>query len=227
MKKLAAILALSLLASTSAFAASAKFTANVKTMAAVSPMLATNDTDGWSTVMSGQIHTATPKDLLIGVSLETSLLTDTVVKSSGGVKDVSTAESGIEVKVVVDGQELDPAAPGVVVFDKRKQQLSATLGGYYTNCTDVNLDGITDVLTECELAPEEIGLLLETTAAHHFNFVQANLGQGTHTVVVKAKISNNTVFANGSASASALLGNGSLSVEEVQAVNSLDSFDIQ
>jgi len=224
MKKLATILAISLLTATSAFAASAKFTANVNTMAVVSPMLATNDDDGWSTVMSGQIHTATPKDLLIGVSLETSLLTDTLVKSSGGVKDTSTAEAAIEVKVLVDGIE---AAPGVVVFDKRKQQLSATLGGYYTECVDANLDGITDVLTECVLAPEEIDLLLDTTAAHHFNFIQANLGQGVHTVVVKSKISNNTVFANGTASASALLGKGSLSVEEVQAVNSQDGIVIQ
>lgn len=217
MKKTSAILALSLLATTSAFAASAKFTANVGTVAVVSPLLATNDADGWTTVLSGQIHTATPKDLLIGVSLETSLLTDTLVKSSGGVKDSSTAEAGIEVKVLVDGKE---AAPGVVIFDKRKQVLSATLGGYYTNCTDANLDGITDVLTECDLAQEEIELLLDTTAAHHFNFIQADLGQGVHNVVVKSKISNNNVFANGTASSSALLGKGSLSVEEVQAVNS-------
>ncbi len=224
MKKLATILAISLLAATSAFAASAKFTTNVKTMAVVSPMLATNDADDWSTVMSGQIHTATPKDLLIGVSLETSLLTDTLVKSSGGVKDSSTAEAAIEVKVLVDGKE---ASPGVVVFDKRKQTLSAALGGYYTNCVDTNGDTITDVMTECELAPEEIELLLDTTAAHHFNFIQADLGQGTHTVVVKSKISNNTVSANGSASASALLGKGSLSVEEVQAVNSPDGIVIQ
>ena len=224
MKKFVAILALSLLATTSAFAASAKFTANVGTVAVVSPLLATNDADGWTTVLSGQIHTATPKDLLIGVSLETSLLTDTLVKSSGGVKDSSTAEAGIEVKVLVDGIE---AAPGVVIFDKRKQVLSATLGGYYTNCTDDNLDGITDVLTECDLAPEEIGLLLDTTAAHHFNFIQADLGQGVHNVVVKSKISNNNVFANGTASSSALLGKGSLSVEEVQAVNSTDGIVLQ
>jgi hypothetical protein len=127
MKKFAGILALSLLATTSAFAASAKFTANVGTVAVVSPKLATNDAAGWSTVLTGQTHTATPKDLLIGVSLETSLLTDTQVKSSKGVQDVSTAEAGIEVKVLVDGIE---AAPGVVIFDKRKQVLSATLGGY-------------------------------------------------------------------------------------------------
>ncbi|QXE92409.1 hypothetical protein [Geomonas subterranea] len=197
-------------------------------MAVVSPMLATNDADGWSTVLAGRIHTATPKDLLIGVSLETSLLTDTLVKSSGGTKDTSTAEAGIEVKVLVDGSE---AAPGVVVFDKRKQQLSASLGGYYTNCVDGSnggiLDGIIDVTMECELASEEIDLLLETTAAHHFNFIQADLGQGVHDVVVKAKISNNSVSANGSASASALLGNGSLSIEEVQAVNSPDGIVLQ
>ena len=222
------ILALSLLATTPAFAASAKFTANVSGMAVASPMLATNDADGWSTVLAGQIHTATPKDLLIGVSLETSLLTDTLVKSSGGAKDTSTAEAGIEVKVLVDGDaDENMAAPGVVVFDKRKQQLSATLGGYYTACTDTNLDGIIDVTTECTLAPEEIDLLLDTTAAHHFNFIKADLGQGAHTIVVKAKISNNKVFANGTAEASALLGKGSLSVEEVQAVNSPDGIVIQ
>lgn len=224
MKKLVTILALSLLATTPVFAASAKFTANVGSMAVVSPMLKANDADGWSTVLSGQIHTATPKDLLIGVSLETSLLTDTLVKSSKGVQDTSTAEAGIEIKVLVDGQE---AAPGVVVFDKRKQQLSATLGGYYTNCMDDNLDGITDMLTECDLVPEEIELLLDTTAAHHFNFIKADLGQGVHTVVVKSKISNNTVFANGTASSSALLGKGSLSVEEVQAVNAPDGIVMQ
>jgi len=81
--------------------------------------------------------------------------------------------------------------------------------------------------SECLLAPEEIDLLLDTTEAHHFNFIQANLGQGVHAVVVKAKISNNSVFANGSATASALLGKGSLSVEEVQAVNSPDGVVIQ
>lgn len=222
--KVFAMLALVLLTATSAFAASAKFTANVAGMALVTPQLATNDADGWSTVLSGKIHTATPKDLLIGVSLETTLLTDTQVKSSGGAKDTSTAEAGIEVKVLVDGLE---AAPGPVVFDKRMQQLSASLGGYYTNCTDTNLDGIMDVTTECELAPEEIQLLLNTTAAHHFNFIQANLGQGVHEVVVKAKISNSAQYVNGSATASALLGKGSLSVEEVQAVNSTDGIVLQ
>lgn len=222
--KVFAILALALLTATSAFAASAKFTANVGTVAVVSPMLKSNDDAGWSTVLTGQIHTATPKDLLIGVSLETTLVTDTLVKSSGGAKDTSTAESGIEVKVLVDGIE---AAPGVVVFDRRKQQLAASLGGYYTGCVDENGDGITDLLTECTLLPEEIQLLLDTTAAHHFNFIQANLGQGVHNVVVKAKISNNTVSGNGTASASALLGKGSLSVEEVQATNSSDGIVMQ
>lgn len=222
--KVFAMLALVLLTATSAFAASAKFTANVTGMALVTPQLATNDADGWSTVLSGKIHTATPKDLLIGVSLETSLSTDTQVKSSGGTKDTSTATAGIEVKVLVDGLE---AAPGAVVFDKRMQQLSASLGGYYTNCTDANGDGIVDVINECELAPEEIQLLLNTTAAHHFNFIQANLGQGVHEVVVKAKISNSALYVNGSATASALLGKGSLSIEEVQAVNSTDGIVLQ
>ncbi len=223
MKKFAVALALSLLAAAPAFAASAKFTANVKNFSVASPTLATNDADGWSTILTGQIHTATPNDLLIGVSLETSLLTETLVKSSGGTKDSSTATAGIEVMVMVDDQT---AAPGVVVFDKRTQQLSATLGGYYTGCTDTNGDGIIDLTTECQLSPEEIDLLLDTTAAHHFNFVLSNVGQGTHAIVVKAKISNSTVFANGTASASGILGKGSLTIEEVQATNAPDGISL-
>ncbi len=225
MRRIVIAAALLTFLATTAFAASSKFTANVIGMNVASPTFkALNDADGFSTIMKGQIHTGSPKDLLIGVSLETSLLTETLVKSSGGTKDTSTATAGIEVKVLVDGV---PAAPGVVIFDKRTQQLSATLGGYYTGCTDLNGDGIIDVTTECQLAQEEIDLLLDTTAAHHFNFIQANLGAGDHTVIVLAKVSNATASANGSATATALLGKGSLSVEEVQAVNSPDGITIQ
>jgi len=214
--------ALCSLMATSAFAGQ-KFTANVSGLALVHPAR-TAAADGWTDVLKGSIHTPNQKDLLIGVSFETSLLTDTLVVSKAGAKDTSTAEASIEIQVLVDGV---PADPGTVIYDKRKQQLSATLGGYYTNCVDSNLDGIIDVTTECELAPEEIQLLLDTTAAHHFNFIKADLPSGDHTVVVQSRITNSTGYQNGSASATALVGKGTLSVEEVAASNSVDGIVMQ
>lgn len=222
-KSLLCVVALCMLVTGSAFAGQ-KYTANVGSMALVNPLKAAATADGWTDVLKGSIHVASQKDLLIGVSFETSLLTDTQVLSKGGAKDSSTAEAGIEIRVLVDGVE---ANPGVVTYDRRKQQLTAALGGYYTNCVDANADGITDVLTECELAPEMIDLLLDTTAAHHFNFLKANLPSGDHSVVVQSRITNASQYMSGSATATALIGKGSLSIEEVSATNSPDGITIQ
>jgi len=177
---------------------------------------ATDGTQSWDLILSNVIHTPEKKDLLIGVSLETGLYTRTQVKSSGGTKDTSNSTAGIQIKVLVDGVE---AAPGVVTFDKRSQTLSATLGGYFANCTDANGDGITDVMTECDLLPEEIELILDTMAAHHFNFVVADLNSGDHSIEVYAEIKTGASSQSGSTSALATIGKGSLTVEEIRAVN--------
>jgi len=81
------------LMATSAFAGQ-KFTANVGSLALVNPAM-TASADGWTDVLRGTIHTPNQKDLLIGVSFETSLLTDTLVVSKSGTKDTSTAEASI------------------------------------------------------------------------------------------------------------------------------------
>ncbi len=79
------------------------------------------------------------------------------------------------------------------------------------------------MINECELAPEENQLLLNTQAAHYYNFILTNLGQGGGT----RQRSPTAADVNGSASASALLDKGSLSVEEVQAVNSTNGIVLQ
>jgi hypothetical protein len=191
----------------------AKAAANVSSVALINQ---TPHTNSWDKVLSANIHTGSQKDLLIGVSLETGLYTDTLVKSSGGTKDTSNATTGIQIKVLVDGIE---AAPGVVTYDKRSQTLSATLGGYFSECADDNEDGITDILTECLLFPEEIQLILDTMAAHHFNFVYANLPAGDHTIEVRAEIKSSTSSQTGSANALATIGKGSLTVEEIRGTN--------
>lgn len=217
-KTLAVLTALSTMVVMSSFANAgtvqgSKASANVSSVGLYSDK---SGTHSWDPILGAQIHTANQKDLLIGVSLETALYTNTAVKSSGGTRDTSNATAGIKIKVLVDGVE---AAPGDVVFDKRSQTLSAVLGGYFANCTDANGDGITDMLTECDLLPEEIELILDTMAAHHFNFVYADLPAGDHYIDVLTEIQGATSVQAGTASAYGTIGKGSLTVEEIRATN--------
>lgn len=67
------------------------------------------------------------------------------------------------------------AAPGGLTFASRKQTLSVTVDldivGTITDPGDLEIEG--DVT---------VALGLDTTAAHHFNFVAPDLGQGTYDV---------------------------------------------
>mgnify|MGYP001812463742 FL=1 len=200
------------LASTSAVAQSAKATAKVGDVNVLN-----QTTLGWTTILSNTIKTANQKDLFIDVSLETGLYTQTEVKSKGN-KDTSSAGATIKVQVLVDGV---PAYPGDVVFDARMQTLSATLGGILENCTDSNGDGDID-LNDCTLAPEEIELILDTMAAHSFNFIMDDLRPGEHSVEVQAMIATSSSSGAGSASANATIGNGSVTVEEVRLIKDED-----
>ena len=114
--------------------------------------------------------------------------------------------------VTVDG---DPAAPGTITFDKRRQELWARLGGVL-DCYDANGDGIVS-FDECALTDGEIGLILDTKSAHSFNFLAYNIGAGSHTIEAYARLSRNgeIVEGQGEAGASASLGKGTLSVWEV------------
>ncbi len=223
MKKIvmfAAVGLFSMLMITSAFAGpSSKFAAQVSTVALV-PETANLD---WAKVLQTKIKTPNKKDLLIGASFETGLYTKTVVKSSGGTLDTSSATAGIKIKVVIDGVTV--VAPGEVVYDKRAQTLSAKLGGILETCQDLSSDGIIDIITECTFSDEEIELILETMGAHHFNFVAANLEPGDHIVEVWAKIETLTSSIAGLAEAKALVGKGSLTVEEVRATNAPDGIE--
>ncbi|WP_432474645.1 hypothetical protein [Amphritea sp. HPY] len=170
------------------------------------------DADGYTKVLSTTLkNSGTPKDLVIGLSFETQLFTMTMVQSKGGNKSTSTADAMIEMYVTVDGVE---AAPGNVVFDKRYQELWAKLGGVM-DCADSNDDGIIS-FDECTLTEEEIGLILDTTAAHTFNFLSYDIGSGSHTIEAWARLSKGgSVVGSGDTGASASLGKGTLSVWEV------------
>lgn len=170
--------------------------------------------DGFATVLRTAIKTPEKKDMIIGVSFETGLTTDTLVKSKGGTSDTSNAWGRIEMRVLVDGVE---AKPGVVTYDMRDQTLMASLGGVL-DCSDLNGDGIIS-FDECTLTEEQIQLILKTMAAHHFNFLFADLATGVHTVEAQAKVTYGGSAQAGAYAANAYLGKGALTVEEVRGVN--------
>ena len=211
-------IALTLVMSSNLSAQSAK---NALTTA---PNVLVNTTTGqdWTTILNTMLHTSQQKDLVMGVSLETGLFTRTLVKSRGGNQDTSYAEANVQVRVLVDAGTANErmAEPGIVTFDKRYQELMVKLGGILT-CTDNNGDGIIQY-NECVLTDEEIQLILDTLAAHAFNFALDDLGSGTHTVSVQVRVTTDTGAQAGSSSATGMVGKGSLVVEEVRLVKGSD-----
>lgn len=186
---------------------------------------------GWFSILTNQIKTANPSDLIVDVSLECGIVTDTQVKSKGGKQETSAAEAGVMIKVLVDGEEM---MPGEVTFCRRYQELSATFQGLLENsegeiCLSANPDtGVITIDEEC-MDPEEIELVLKTMNANSFNFLAADLGSGVHDVVVFAKIASGTSVTTDSGTNSdstvdayALLGKGSVAIEEVKMIKEED-----
>ena len=120
-----------------------------------------------------------------------------------------------------------PVPNGRVVLNARYQQLSATLGGIIDSCA-VNVDPISgegsiDIAQDCEVYPEEIGLLTKNQSANHFNVVFRDLPQGTYRIiafftVLSTSFADATVDGCAYASSFVLLGDRIVTLQDVRAV---------
>ena len=165
------------------------------------------------------------KELLVGLSAEVLLVTDTSIKGKEGGSARALAYSGGFVTLTacpVDGGVCQMAEPGTVILADRFQIMSATLGGVLESCTDVDGSGGIEVPDECEFSDEEIGLVLDTLTSHHFNFVLPNMDQGEYDV--KAMFSTEAcheITSDGDATAStyaaAAIGKYMLTLQQVRA----------
>lgn len=133
------------------------------------------------------------KELLVGVSAEIGLSTFGAIKGKNGGSGTAVADAEAAVTIHAcplgtDGAisgDCEMAAPGPIKLSKRVQELSAKLGGVIEECTFTAVDpsiGDTtiNIANDCTVNDEEIALLLDTTAAHHFNFVLPNMDQGEY-----------------------------------------------
>lgn len=225
---LTAIVALCAAAPAWAQTASSKATAAISTVTVCAnnssaPCLSSSGTPTgmWQDVMTTTIKTSSIADLFIDASLVTGLYTSTTVKgNNNGSTSTATAMSGVQVRVLLDGNPAlaypDTTGSGVT-FDQRVQTLSANLGNIFTSC--FAMGGTTG--TGCTLTPEQITLALDTTSAHSFNFIMLNVGSGTHTLKVQAEVNTSATGSNGGVAVSnALYGLGSVTIETVRLVNS-------
>ena len=164
------------------------------------------------------------KELLVGVSSEVLLITNTSIKGKAGGQARALAYAGADVTVgacPVEGGDCKVAAPGSVILADRFQILEGTLGGVLTNCTDSNGDGDID-LNDCVLEDEEISLIIDSLTSHHFNFVLPNMDQGDYDI--KAFFGTeacNQISSDGDAEAFAFavaaIGKSMVTVQQVRA----------
>ena len=173
------------------------------------------------------------KELLVGLSAEIGITTDTSIKGKQGGAARSIAGGGAWVVIFacpVDGGDCTEfARPGPVTLSRRVQVLDAKLGGVLDDCEDLNGDGVIEIPEECTFSDEEIGLVLDTMASHHFNFVLPNMDQGEYNIIAffmtgamaAVDIDEASVAAGGTVSASAFarawIGNYMLTLQQVRA----------
>ena len=234
----AAAAALALMAG-SAQAASSKFAATYDT----DPVMISADIDGDGNTTDGagpnmiaemelaKIHVAQWKEILVGVSSQIQLVTFTQAKGkNGGGTATALASGGITVEVYYAPEgSADPCIyghqlyPGAVTLASRSQELSVTV--------DLNVVGsIPDVCdAECIATSLDIegdvtvALGLDTTAAHHFNFIADDMTSGYYDVVAcydltaLARVSGLDIDEDTAAMTKVVLGPRIVTVQEVQA----------
>ncbi|MDT8449299.1 MAG: hypothetical protein RQ847_03915 [Wenzhouxiangellaceae bacterium] len=179
------------------------------------------------------LHVAQWKEVLIGVSGQVQLMTFTQAKgkNDGGVA-TAIADGGVGLKVAVVPEGMaDPcrsemyAAPGAITFASRAQTLSV----------DVALDVVGSIPEVCDARCIEdnlaidgdvtVALGLDTTAAHHFNFVASDLTSGWYDVVAcydltaLAEVAGLDIDADTAAETKVVLGPRIVTVQEVRATN--------
>ena len=155
----------------------------------------------WFTVLETQIKTGTPKDLVMDVSAECSLLTSARLDGDVG----SEAAATILVRVVIDPgtddeQYANPGGEEGITFTNRVLKVDGDL----THTT--NLPGLV-------IDDHWIEVYIMTKAAHAFNFCAQDVGANIHTVRVEAKLSK--VEEGSKGEANAYIGNISMVVDEV------------
>ena len=148
-----------------------------------------------------KIKVPNQKELLVGVSAQVGLFTETEVRGKKGSTStaIAFAEGSVGLMACESGVTESPlcytSVPRTVVLSNRSQELEATLGGVLESC-DVLIEADEEAesgysgsfdLNDCDVSPEEIRLAIKTLAAHHYNFVFPNMPVGEWDIIATFK----------------------------------------
>lgn len=208
--------------------ADTKAAVNFESVTCVKNPSAASQDSGLVSVMNTTLSNSQSSSFLVDASLVTGLLTNTTVKSNGGSASSATATGSVQVGVMLDGN-FDAsgnyigggtlAYPGLLSFDTRSQTLTATLGQALNGCS------VSNSIVQCtSLSEQQIQLILDTTAAHSFEYILPNVGvsptSSPHRIDVVAQVSSSTMSSGlGSSLAAACYGAGSVVVDAVRLGN--------
>jgi hypothetical protein len=178
-----------------------------------------------------KMHVPQSKEVLIGVSGVVNLITITQAKGkNGGGTSTAIADGVVEldVRYAPEGtadicMNGTSAAPGPITFASRRQKLSVT----------VDLDVVGSIPEVCDAqcildnldieGDVTVALGLNTTAAHHFNFVAVNLDSDWYDIVAcydltaLAQVLGEDIDSDTFADATAAIGPRMLTLQQVRA----------
>jgi len=180
---LVAILSVSMVAmalSQSAVAAPAN-----KTLIGSSDLVGIASTSGWTKIISGQIKTSTPSDLIVTHNQECSIHTG--LNLDEGTEEATSAIRE-EIKLVVDGKVV-PAAFGEDPNDAQYGLITMCGRAYHIDTNVLStvfaLCENDDLCTETEIFFDSY---IRTKQAHSWSWIVLDVGSGVHDVEVYAKI---------------------------------------
>ena len=182
------IISVGLLVAVGAFAQASKVAVSSDDSLTVYGGIQSGGSSDWQTIASTDILPPGGKDLLITVSMQSGLFDFTVDPAP---YSILLQFSGMRVRVVIDGDEVNLPAPGAVTWDR---QLNFLLEGGEASL-DVNLK----------------------SGVRSFTFIQRNVSPATHHIEVQADFQFAAAeFVEGFAGSWAFITNRTLVVESVR-----------
>ncbi|MGH2754694.1 MAG: hypothetical protein ACRDLB_09680 [Actinomycetota bacterium] len=147
-------------------------------------------------ILSEEVKTANPTDLILGVTAECSITTDVTTVGS----QTQSAEGTLRFWVEVDGIPVpvsqEDTDAGRVVFCNRLYERTTSLGA--------------------DDEQDSIRTFMRTRNANGFNWMALNVGHGIHTIEVKAELITASTMPS---TATGVIGNRTLIVEPVKSAN--------
>jgi hypothetical protein len=164
-------------------------------------------------LMSATMRTSKPTDVILAVTLECSIITDTIITGGPNVSSESTTAKGqVRVWVEVDGQIVpvnSASAPPQNAPAAGDDSDKTTFCSRVFNRTVKDMENPADGIDYSED-------YIETKDANSFNWLRLNMGSGVHTIVVKADLTHE---ATDPSTASAMVGNRTLVVIPAKMAN--------